>query len=208
MADQYSLYVISAMCGNFWVESNINPGIWESLNVGNWTDLNVGYGLGQWTNTGGDTHGRLYKVHEWLVNNNYPIDDGDAQAAYIIVENYWIPKPEYSQFSNLSDFLNSQSNDIETLTHAWNWCWEGIHDATWDTRVANARRAMQYIQDHKDDTSITSWIVGNRFLSESEILNNCVMLYRAIGGGVGPTPPPPPGKKSKMPLWMMLRYHY
>ena len=41
----YSMYVIAAMCGNFWTESNINPAIWESLNSGSYTDLMKGYGL-------------------------------------------------------------------------------------------------------------------------------------------------------------------
>lgn len=202
--NQYSIYVVSAMAGNFWQESSLNPGIWQNLNVGTWTDLNAGYGLGQWTNTGGDTHGRLYQVHEWLVSNGYAIDDGDGQATYIIEEDYWTPKAEYLQFHTLTDFLTSDSTDIETLTHAWNWCWEGIHDATWDTRVAYARNCLTFIEQHKDDTSITDWIVGNRFLSDSERYNNAVMLYRLLGGD---SPTPHPTKRKKMPLWMMLRYY-
>lgn len=199
----YSLYVVSAIAGNLWQESTINPGIWESLTVGTWTDLNRGYGLGQWTNTGGDTHGRLYKLHEWMTNNGYTIDDGDGQVAYIIAEDYWIAKPEYPQFNNLTDFLNSTSTDIATLTHAWNWCWEGIHDASWNDRVTYANNCYTYIEQHKDDTSITAWITGNRFLSDSEKYNNAVMLYRCIGGVVPPTPPT--SRKHKMPLWMMVR---
>lgn len=201
--NQYSLYVVSAMCGNFWQESNINPTIWESLVVGTWTDLNRGYGLGQWTNTGGDTHGRLYQLYDWMTTNGYAMDDGDGQALYIIEEDYWIPKAEYLQFHTLTDFMTSESTDITTLTHAWNWCWEGIHDATWDTRVTYANRCYDFIEAHKDDTSITDWITGNRYLSESEILNNAVMLYRSLGGVI----PPQPTKRHKMPLWMKLRYH-
>lgn len=201
----YSQYVIAAMAGNFYQESNINPGIWESLTVGNWTDLNVGYGLGQWTNTGGDTNGRLYKLKEWLDANSYSITDGNAQCEYLVSEDYWIAKTEYPDFSTLTDFLESQSTDLTMLTHAWNWCWEGIHDASWDTRVTYANTCYNYISEHANDTTITDWIVGNRYLSTDEILNNAVMLYRYFStGGGGGTPSLP---KTKMPLWMKIRYH-
>lgn len=47
-----SIEVISAICGNWYHESNINPGIYEGLQVVPLTDNSVygGYGLGQWTN--------------------------------------------------------------------------------------------------------------------------------------------------------------
>ena len=158
-----SVYVIAAIAGNLRQESNVNPGIWEGLRVGTWTELRHGYGLGQWTNTGGDTHGRLYKLHE------------------------------------------SDSTDITHLTHAWNIGWEGIHDSSWDTRVTYAKEAYQYIVDHGNDTSITQWITGNRYLNVGEMLNNSVMLFRffSAGGGGGGTPSK---KKEKMPVWMMIRY--
>ena len=34
-----SVYVISAICGNWWTESGINSDVWENLQVGTWTDL-------------------------------------------------------------------------------------------------------------------------------------------------------------------------
>lgn len=200
--ERYSIYVISAMCGNFWQESNINPAIWESLIAGTWTDLNKGYGLGQWTNTGGDTHGRLYQLYDWLNSNGYAVDDGDGQCQYILVENTWYPKTEYPEFQTQQDFLTSDSTDLTRLTHAWNWCWEGIHDDSWDTRVGYAELCYDYIVAHKDDTSITAWVTGNRYLSTNEILNNAVMMYKYFGGGS-----PTPSRPTKMPLWLMLRYH-
>lgn len=201
-----SAYVASAMAGNFWQESNCNPGVWESLEVVDWTTLKRGYGLGQWTNTEGDTHGRLYQLHQWLQSNGYSDDDGNGQCAYIVAENYWIPKTGYTDYNTLSDFLQSDSTDLEFLTHTWNMNWEGIHDSSWDTRVENAKKCYNYIIAHANDTSITAWIAKNNYLSEAEILNNAVMLYRyfSAGGGGGGTA----GKvKRKVPLWMMLKYH-
>ena len=200
----YSQEVVSAMCGNFWQESTINPAIWQGLATGTWTDIGVGYGLGQWTNV--TANGRLYDLHEWLVANSYDVDDGNGQCEYIVQENYWTTHADYPEFTNLTDFLNSTSGDIARLTHAWNQCWEGIHDSTWDARVTYAQNVYAYITEHANDTTITDWIVGNRYLTESERYNNAVMLYRyfSAGGGGGGTPSIP---KSKMPLWEKIRYH-
>lgn len=199
----FTMYVISAMCGNFYHESNINPAIWESLNPAMWTDDYHGYGLGQWTNVGSSR--RLEDLHNWLVTNHYADNDGNAQCAYIVEENYWLVKPEYPDFTDLNSFLNSDSTDLTMLTHAWNWCWEGIHDASWDTRVTYANLCYDYINAHAQDSNITEWISGNRFLTQDEILNNAVMLYRyfSAGGGGGGTPSKP---KTTMPLWMKIRY--
>lgn len=183
-----SLYVVSAMAGNFWTESSINPGIWESLATGTWTDLNKGFGLGQWTNTGGNTQGRLYQLHKWLSENGYSNDSGDGQVQYIIEENYWTPKTGYMKYANLTEFLQSDSTDIEELTHYWNYCWEGIYNSTWDARVTQAKQCYNYILSHKDDESITQWITGNRFLSVAERYNNAVMLYRILSTGGGDKP--------------------
>lgn len=209
-----SIFVVAAICGNFWYESNINPGIWESLQVQEWTSLKHGYGLGQWTNTGTNTHGRLYSLHAWMTSNGYQIDDGNGQLEYIMVEGHWSKNDSYSRsFASLNDFLNTNMTDVEFLTHAWNSGWEGIHDKTWDSRVTAAKRCLQYIQEHADDPSITEWVAGNRWLSESERLNNAVMVYRYLNGETpmppGPEPPgPEPSGKNKkeMQVWMKVRY--
>lgn len=199
-----SIYVVSAMCGNFWQESNINPGVWEK-EPHDWTALNVGYGLGQWTNTDGDTHGRLYQLHEWLQSNGYADDDGNGQCAYIVHENVWMPKTGYQEYATLGDFLKSTSTDIESLTHYWNMCWEGIHDSSWDYRVERANACYNFISSNANNTNITNWITKDGYLTESEIFNNAVMLYRyfSAGGGGGGIPSK---RKTKLPLYMMIRY--
>lgn len=204
-----SIYVISAICGNWWHESGVNPGIWEGLVVSDWTSLKHGYGLGQWTNTGNDTHGRLWKLKQYLDDNGYPQDSGEGQINYLIKENVWYPHADYPEFKTLSDFLNTDITDIEYLTHAYNRCWEGIHDSSWDTRVTYANNVYDYLLQHADDTSITTWISGNRYLSNSERYNNAVLAYRQLSGGVippDPPVPPTPGKRKKgMPLYFYLK---
>lgn len=217
-----STYVIAAMCGNFWTESNINPGIWESLDVGEWTSTGVGYGIGQWTNTGGNTNGRLYQLHEYLSNNGYADDSLEGQVAYITVENTWhlnTTAQKNTGYSSLTEFLNSTSTDLDALTKAWMLNWEGINSASLSARQEHAQTVYDYIVAHADDTSITTYYHSNKYLSESQILNNAVMLYRIMTGsssggtggggesGGGDEPSPTPTKsKHKMPIWMMVRY--
>ena len=210
-SDSYSLYVISAIAGNWYHESNINPALWENRSAGTWTDLLKGYGLGQWTNTGGDTHGRLYQLHQWLSENGYADNSGLGQVKYMIHENVWYSVQEASAYKTLSDFLTSNSTDLTALTHAFNRGWEGIHDASWDTRVTYANDCYDFISTHIDDITITEWVTGNRYLNTSEILNNAVMLARALGSQTPPTPPTPPippqpiYSKGHMPVWMMVK---
>lgn len=177
--NNYSLYVISAMCGNFWTESNINPAIWENLDMGNYTDLMKGYGLGQWTNTSSSGSGaRLINLQSWITSNGYDMYNGNAQLQYIKKEGTWYKNNSYS-FQSLEEFLNSESTDLTMLTNAWTRCWEGITPQP--QRVTQANTIYNYLVDHKDDSGL-SWIKGNRYLSESEIKNNAVLVYQFFNG--------------------------
>lgn len=311
----FSMYVISAICGNFWQESGVNPGVWQNLNepgtestaytpwdsdttysVGSevsygghnyhaklrvprvirptntaywkevtstssypswtsgasyskgervsysgnkyeatthvpstpvypsnddywsdegeyhiyskWESLNHGFGLGQWTNTGGDRHGRLYKLHEYSVDHG---GDGsmEAQASYILQENVWHKGTSYQQsvpYNTLDEFIHSDSEDIDELTKAWFYCWEGIDDGTLSTRQANAKKVYEFLLDHEGDES-TSYQSSNTYLSDSQRLQNSLALFNLFGGvvihdGVKQH------KVRQMPVWMMIRYHY
>lgn len=172
----YSLYVIAAMCGNFWTESNINPAIWENLDMGSYTDLYKGYGIGQWTNV--EVNGRLQTLNQWITSNGYNMYDGNAQLQYIKKENYWIRNNSFS-FQNLTEFLQSESTDLDMLTNAWTRCWEGITPQP--QRRTQAATIYSYLEDHKDDSGL-SWVKGNRYLTEAEIKNNAVLVYQFFNG--------------------------
>lgn len=196
-----SIQVVSAICGNWWQESTMNPGIWEGLNVGNWTDQYVGFGLGQWTNVG-TNYGRLYNLHDFAVNNGFTESDPQCQLSFFSHENYW--STGYSTpYNSLSDFLNSTSTDVEMLAEYFCKGWEGIVDSSMTTRKTTASNCLQYIMTHYNDTNISTWYVSNNYLSDSERYNNAVLLARYLMGGQ-PIPPLPVTRR-KMPLWMMLR---
>lgn len=185
----YSIYVISALCGNGWRESYINPSLGEFGGGG--------YGLFQWTGS------RRTALETWLTQNGYDLTSGEGQLEFLIYENEW--QGEFNGISSLTEFLESNSTDIDMLTEAFMTCWERPGVPALSERIQDAYKAYNFIISNANDSSITDWIKPNRALTESESLNNAVMLYRHLssGGGGGD-----PGKKRhRMPLWMKIKYH-
>ena len=90
-----NLYVIAAICGNFWQESTVNPGIWEGL-----TPNAPGYGLGQWTDNPPVVMRRT-ALFNWLQANGYAQDSGPGQLAFLVYENLWIPSTSHHPHTTL-----------------------------------------------------------------------------------------------------------
>lgn len=186
-----SIYVVSALCGNAWRESTINPGLHQ---VGG-----TAFGLFQWDGSRKDS------LLNWLSDNGYSDDSPEGQMQYLIVEDEW--QGSFAGISSLTDFLTSTSTDIPELTEAFMTCWERPGVPALDDRIRVANQCYEYIQQHAQDTSITAWYVSNSYLTEEQYINNAVLLYRyySAGGGGGGTPTQP---KSKMPVWLYIRYKY
>ena len=183
----YSVYVVSALCGNSWRESTINPGRHQ---VGG-----SAFGMFQWD---GDRKEALY---QWLEDNNYAVDSAEGQMTYLVVEDDWIKN--YGDYETLQDFLNSSSTDIPELTTAFCKNWERPSIEDLDNRIKWAEQCYEYISEHANDTSITTWYVSSEALTEEQILNNAVLMYRfySAGGGGGGTQKE---IKKQMPLFMYL----
>lgn len=188
-----SLYTISAICGNFKVESTVNPGTYESLHYltpSELVDNSIygGYGLGQWTNKQEWGLTRRTQLIQWLRDNGYSDDDGNGQLSYLLYENYW--HQNVGEYATLTDFLNNESTNISELTRIWMRNWEGINSDTLSDRQSWANRFYNYISEHYLDQDINTWITGNRYLSEMEMKNNAVLVARFLWDN--PTPPPYP----------------
>lgn len=183
-----SIYVISALCGNAWRESNINPALNERGGGG--------FGLFQWTAE------RKTALLNYLSSQGLSSTDPNGQMQYLIEEDDWMGT-SYG-ISSLTEFMQSASTNIAQLTEAFMRCWERPGVPALDERITNANKCYNYIQAHANDTSINTWVSVDRYLSESEILNNAVLLYRfySVGGGGGG------GSqyiyKSSFPLWMAI----
>lgn len=184
-----SAYVIAAICGNFAHESNVNPGVWESLIPSTFDhqyeyDGIGGYGLGQWTNVG-TPHGRLWNMYSWVTANGYTPSDGNGQLAFVVHENVWY---NYTvTYNSLYDFLNSTSTDLYQLTYEWFRNWEGINDGSFSSRYSHAQTFLSYINEHaNDDPSTYEWISSNEYLSTSQMCNNAMCVYFYFQGYVPP----------------------
>ena len=200
-----NLHVIAAICGNFWQESTINPGIWENLTVGA-----PGYGLGQWTDNPPIVERRT-ALFNWLDANGYARDSGPGQLAFLVYENLWIPSTfTPSAYQTLTDFFNSTSTNTAYLTEEWMWHWEGIDDGSYNTRLDAAR--YYYNAFINDDGSRTTWWSSNSYLDmTTTALENALLIKDFFLGTTppGPDPPIPPGpipphqRRKGLPPWFI-----
>lgn len=187
-----SVYVVSALAGNTWRESHINPTL-SQLGGG-------AFGLFQWDG------GRKTALLNWLSDNGYADTNPNGQMQYLVVEDDWVGT--FDGISSLTEFLTSSSTDVESLTEAFCTCWERPGVPALEERIDFAYKALSYIQLHANDTSITTWETAPMYyLSEEQALRNAVLMYRyySAGGGGGGTPSI---RKKKMPIWMWIKYHY
>lgn len=180
-----NLSVIAAICGNFWQESQINPGAWE-----NWTYGQPGYGLGQWTDNPPAVMRRT-ALFDWLYANNYPIDSGPGQLAFLIHEDLWIPSLfQPSAYNTLSDYFAATSTNLSDLVLEWQYHWEGIDDGSYNTRLTAATQILAAYQN--DDGTRSPWTAVNAQISFSDALNNAMLIKDYFLGEDPPEPPVPP----------------
>lgn len=178
-----SKYVVAAICGCWWRESNCNPKIWESLVPCAWDyqyeyTNKGGYGLGQWTNVG-TQHGRLWNLHQWCINNSYTDGDGYAQLIYVYIENTWnTNNPSRLGYNTLTDFLQSTSTSTDDLVYDFLSRWEGVPNDHYSERCGYATTILNYINAHMNDSTSWSWIDGNMYLTNDQICNNAMVIYK------------------------------
>ena len=187
-----SIYVVSALAGNAWRESHINPTL-SQLDGG-------AFGLFQWD---GD---RKTALLNWLSDNGYDNTSPNGQMQYLIEEGDWIGS--FGGISSLEEFLNSASTDVAMLTEAFCTCWERPGVPALAERINFANQALEFIQINANNTTIVDWETEPMYyLSEGQALHNAVLMYRfySAGGGGGGTPSK---RKKKMPIWMWIKYHY
>lgn len=180
-----NLRVVAAICGNFFQESGVNPGIWENLTVGA-----PGYGLGQWTDNPPNVMRRT-ALFNWLSANGYAQDSGQGQMEFLIYEDLWIPSLiTPSAYNTLTDFFNATGATTAALTLEWMYHWEGINDGTDTVRVTEAQRFYNLFVN--DPGSRQPWTARNGYLNQSECDNNALLIKDFLYGSTPPTPPTPP----------------
>ena len=69
-----SIYVVSALAGNAWRESHINPTVGQQGGTA--------FGIFQWDGS------RKTALQKWLIDNGYELTDPVGQMEYLIIDNY------------------------------------------------------------------------------------------------------------------------
>lgn len=178
-----NLYVIAAICGNFWQESQVNPGAWE-----NWTVGDPGFGLGQWTDNPPVVMRRT-ALFQWLSDHGYARQDGVGQLEFLVYEDVWIPSLiQQSAYNTLTEFFQSTSTNLSDLVREWMYHWEGINDGSYQNRYTFASVALNAFQ--ADSGVRQPWTSGNYRITQQEALDNS-MLIKDFFMGSGPVPPGP-----------------
>ena len=180
-----NLYVIAAICGNFYQESTVNPGIWEILTVNA-----PGFGLGQWTDNPPVVMRRT-ALFNWLDANGYARDSGDGQLAFLVYENLWIPSLiQQSAYNTLNEYLTTSSTNLYNLVTEFMFHWEGIDDGTDLVRYNMAEDFLQELQN--DNGERMPWYSSNDFNTVNYARWNSLRIKDFFMGYVPPTPPTPP----------------
>lgn len=156
-AKGWTLNAIAGLLGNEETESNINPGIWQSLDEGN---TKLGYGLVQWTPS--------TNITVWLSQNGYELDDGFAQDIAIdtpIPAGQWIETSEYQ--ISFSDFKTSNLS-AEDCASAWlkNFERAGVEVET--ERREQARKWYEYLKNASPITPEGTKPIPNWYLTKQQ----------------------------------------
>lgn len=138
LARGWTLNAIAGICGNMESESNINPGIWQSLNAG---DYSAGFGLVQWTPATNYTN--------WASRNGYGITDPSGQLTWIdsvtVPFGQWIPTINYP--ISFDAFKNStESPEYLASVFLKNFERAGVEVET--TRRSQARKWYNYLSKY------------------------------------------------------------
>lgn len=134
----WSLNAIAGMCGNMQSESNINPGIWQSLTEWNYSG---GFGLVQWTPATNYT--------DWAVANGYSISDPNGQLIWIdsVTESFgqWIATELYPM---TWDNFKTSTESPEILASAFLKNFERAGVEVEDERRSQARYWYDYLSQY------------------------------------------------------------
>lgn len=194
-----NIYVVAAICGNFFQESTVNPGIWENTTPGD-----PGYGLGQWTDTPSIGLYRRTALFNYLDSNGYARNSGIGQLNFLIYENSWVPNGAGypSDYNTLSEFLESTSTNLSDLVYEFFHHWEGIDDGTGPVRLSFAQSLIDDVFPN-DPGERNPWYTGNYYLTDLQAKSNSLLIKDFLMSTTPPVPPVPPTTRSRMPLWLM-----
>ena len=140
----WTLNAIGGILGNMEKESNINPGLWQSLKEGNYSG---GFGLVQWTPATNYTN--------WANSNGYGITDPEGQMHWIDAlsasSGQWIATSAYSM--TWGAYKNSKESP-EYLASAFLKNFERAGVEVESERRSAARKWYDYLTKYADGSQV------------------------------------------------------
>ena len=140
----WTLNAIGGILGNMEKESNINPGLWQSLKEGNYSG---GFGLVQWTPATNYTN--------WANSNGYGITDPEGQMYWIDAlsasSGQWIATSAYSM--TWGAYKNSKESP-EYLASAFLKNFERAGVEVESERRSAARKWYDYLTKYADGSQV------------------------------------------------------
>jgi hypothetical protein len=142
-AKGWSINAISGILGNLQEESNINPGLWESLTV----DYNRGYGLTQWT--------PATKYIDWA-GVNY--ESGERQCERIQYECdinaqwFYNPQAPFPEPPITFKEFSTSTLGVDVLANYFLWYYEHPANINQPSRALNAGNWYTFLTGHTPPT--------------------------------------------------------
>ena len=135
---------------------------------------------------------RLYNLHLWMTDNNYPMDDGEGQISYFQKENYWLTTGTGAAWAQdypaIGDFLSNTTENLDTLTEIFFNCWRGLSSTGAASELAATKTAaadlMTFLTLHYNDPD-AAWTARAAGITDDEANMNAVMIFSLLSAGIG-----------------------
>lgn len=190
-------YTVATMCAVWRRFTKLNPGYY----VIDTQNASLTVGIAAWSGVRANDYITYY--HD--AGSHY-YEDGNVQMDFFKDEHYW--NPDNNNYATLEDFLNSRTTDFRELIVDFlaGYYETEVSTVDLDILVSYATQIREYIANNAQSSLINTWYYDTTGdLGSSEMLNNAVLVYRALSAGGGGGGDNTPILRRKYKWWLYRR---